>query len=85
MHAEHMPSEMEEALREFSKSSSNNLKLGELFQILSLWCQEAARPIVLIIDEKLVGSVMISNRIFETRLYNLFLSASEVQNSAMVV
>ena len=51
LHVGYIPKQIEDAFIQFLKNDSKNLKLGELFQVLSLWCTEAARPIVLIIDE----------------------------------
>lgn len=67
--------------------------LSELFFALSDICGQSEKPIVLMIDEvdnpainlaamfgyicNRNGSIQVSNRIFETRLYNLFLSEEE--------
>jgi len=50
-----MPAKIQEDIKALSRADEDKASLDQLFFVLSDWCDESDKPLVLIIDEKLVG------------------------------
>lgn len=50
-HVENLPGEIQKKLNMFAEGSTKNLTLLALFRVLSRWCGESGKKIVLLIDE----------------------------------